>query len=711
MAGLLTETEYEEQKREVQQQDKDARLEDALLERLLKLKQAQGRGLLTAADYELQKARIMEHSSPLPSPRQSPLHSLQNSLQSSLPLLSRRSSVQDGGGLRICGESQQQSQHQRLAEEMRIDPADGQQHTKQYFIDAYGGLVQWDRAGQLGQIKQQQQRLQEGNNQPRPVLGAVGLLDQTEELAGGKEQQRHEHAQPAVQSTPVAPLAAARAEPNWDRATDDEVDASLRRLEQMREEIKDTQHISQQPNQPADPCSVPHKRSGDPLPSCEQEHDSAKGAAAILPLGYEYHIYILHCQGRGRAAKVNDELVKAGFRTCFSISWRSLKIDDVTKDVKKSLLVLIMITQDFLVNVAGQGPGAANNTCKKAFEHAVEQRGIGNMLPVVIEERYCYPWDWQGPVGNLLGEQTNFNLSSDDSVSVLKEGKYVRDGMQRLIREATTRIAAISAASPSDVSQSSQKLSGDPDTSVVAPQGGWREGKITTKVCRLRRGQPWGLVLDEGTLHVCDFAAGSVAAELPILRKYIGLELASIDGRPVRNLADVERQLERCDRSPRSGNFGSARLCFREPLPHGQQQINKSKLPGAEKELQNTDASSQKKEQEEDPQPQQIVNEMRNDPADGQQHTRQHSIDSYGGLVQWEWAGQLSRIEQQRQQEHKQQPQPVSGAVGLLDKFGQLAAGMEQQDTSMRTQQDTRQSAVECGAGKAPGRTPGVIEL
>ena len=99
----------------------------------------------------------------------------------------------------------------------------------------------------------------------------------------------------------------------------------------------------------------------------------------------------------------------------------------------------------------------------------------------------------------------------------------------------------------------------------------WGELKVTAKVSRLEQDQPWGLMLDEQTMRVRGFTTGSVT-EGWRLDQYIGWQLFSIDGRPVRDLMKVQQQLERCDRSARGGDFGSARLCFREPLQHEQQE-------------------------------------------------------------------------------------------------------------------------------------------
>ena len=148
---------------------------------------------------------------------------------------------------------------------------------------------------------------------------------------------------------------------------------------------------------------------------------------------------------------INSELEKAGFLTRFNISRRSQSMEDVAKAIDKSIIVVTMLTKDFIVNVAGQGPGGANNICKRVFDYAVQCRGAEKMIPVVLEERCCDPWDWHGPVFEVLGKQQEFNLSSSDSITVLPGGVHVRDGMKHLIKEVARIIAATPAVPHSSV--------------------------------------------------------------------------------------------------------------------------------------------------------------------------------------------------------------------------------------------------------------------
>ena len=69
---------------------------------------------------------------------------------------------------------------------------------------------------------------------------------------------------------------------------------------------------------------------------------------------------------------------------------------------------------------------------------------------------------------------------------------------------------------------------------------------------------------------------------------YIGWQLFTVNDIRIKNREKLQRQLERCDNSARSGDFGSARLCFREPLP-----VEQQKVPTAE-DAQNVEQKERK---------------------------------------------------------------------------------------------------------------------
>ena len=58
------------------------------------------------------------------------------------------------------------------------------------------------------------------------------------------------------------------------------------------------------------------------------------------------------------------------------------------------------------------------------------------------------------------------------------------------------------------------------DIEMVPRKVEWGELKVTAKVSRLEKNQPWGLMLDEQTMRVRGFAAGSVTAGWSLDRYY-----------------------------------------------------------------------------------------------------------------------------------------------------------------------------------------------
>ena len=63
-------------------------------------------------------------------------------------------------------------------------------------------------------------------------------------------------------------------------------------------------------------------------------------------------------------------------------------MEDAAKAIDNSVVVIMAITTGFLVNVAGKGPGGANNTCRRLFHHATQRKVAEYIIPVVLEEKW-----------------------------------------------------------------------------------------------------------------------------------------------------------------------------------------------------------------------------------------------------------------------------------------------------------------------------------
>ncbi len=99
-------------------------------------------------------------------------------------------------------------------------------------------------------------------------------------------------------------------------------------------------------------------------------------------------------------------------------------------------------------------------------------------------------------------------------------------------------------------SEKRQNLTSGVDLAKRREEQHAKGGDLLMKVERFpcHKGMPWGLELDADTLSLKKIAKGSVANVFQgTLQRAVGMELDSINGRVVRNLDQVERQLEKGD--------------------------------------------------------------------------------------------------------------------------------------------------------------------
>lgn len=178
----------------------------------------------------------------------------------------------------------------------------------------------------------------------------------------------------------------------------------------------------------------------------------------------------------------------------------------------------------------------------------------------------------QGSVAELI--DAGMCIGFDAGLDCPKYARVVFDSgsSTRIVPVADLRSIVDQGKQNTIVNQPSHPMAKEPehDAEMVPCKVEWGELKVTVQVSRLEKDKPWGLILDEHTMRVLGIVAGSVTAGWG-LEQYIGWQLLTIDGLPVRDLTKVQQQLDRCDRSARGGAFGSARLCFREPLQRERQ--------------------------------------------------------------------------------------------------------------------------------------------
>jgi len=140
-----------------------------------------------------------------------------------------------------------------------------------------------------------------------------------------------------------------------------------------------------------------------------------------------YDVFVTHDfgmdeQGRSnheRATMVNEALRAAGLTTWFEADQprASMAGDEGThrqmmERIDRSSLVLVFITNNYIRTVAGQEASDAQN-CKAEFEYATDQKGVGKMLPVVMESGCRDQRLWHGAMGMRLGGKLYQDLSED----------------------------------------------------------------------------------------------------------------------------------------------------------------------------------------------------------------------------------------------------------------------------------------------------------
>jgi hypothetical protein len=109
-------------------------------------------------------------------------------------------------------------------------------------------------------------------------------------------------------------------------------------------------------------------------------------------------------------------------------------ISQMTHGIDESVCVLVFITENFVVKTRGEAKGGENDNCKLEFEYAMTQKGVGQMVPVVMEARVSDPKTWRGALGMALGQtlcKINFgHFPKSDEARFTQE---VRNMMEELL--------------------------------------------------------------------------------------------------------------------------------------------------------------------------------------------------------------------------------------------------------------------------------------
>ena len=154
---------------------------------------------------------------------------------------------------------------------------------------------------------------------------------------------------------------------------------------------------------------------------------------------FEYDAFLTHDWGddelgrsnHARVAEVNRLLKAAGFVTWFDEDrMQGDIVSQMANGIDSSAAVLVFVTENYCIKVAGAGRNGADDNCKKEFDYASRRKGIEKMIAAVMEPRCRDPTKWQGAVGMTLGGRLYKDLAEDDvaaAVPALMEEMAVLD--------------------------------------------------------------------------------------------------------------------------------------------------------------------------------------------------------------------------------------------------------------------------------------------
>ena len=198
----------------------------------------------------------------------------------------------------------------------------------------------------------------------------------------------------------------------------------------------------------------------------------------------EYDAFLTHDWGddelgrsnHARVAEVNRLLKAAGFVTWFDEDrMQGDIVSQMANGIDSSAAVLVFVTENYCIKVAGAGRNGADDNCKKEFDYASRRKGIEKMIAAVMEPRCRDPTKWQGAVGMTLGGRLYKDLAEDDvaaAVPALMEEIVRVTGRRPTLRSAplsrrrgnSTPLPALQLGLPG-----SRRGSGDSDPGDSAP--------------------------------------------------------------------------------------------------------------------------------------------------------------------------------------------------------------------------------------------------
>lgn len=128
-----------------------------------------------------------------------------------------------------------------------------------------------------------------------------------------------------------------------------------------------------------------------------------------------------------RVSTINEALKAVGLKTWFDEEQMQGNIEDaMAGGIEKSACVCVFVTERYIRKAGGKGERGADDNCCYEFGYAVRRKGVGRIIPVVMEPQCRDPTKWKGVVGGRLGGLLYVDCSTDE---------LLNGSMPRLIAE------------------------------------------------------------------------------------------------------------------------------------------------------------------------------------------------------------------------------------------------------------------------------------
>jgi hypothetical protein len=99
-----------------------------------------------------------------------------------------------------------------------------------------------------------------------------------------------------------------------------------------------------------------------------------------------------------RVARVFSALRDANLNVWFDeVEMQGDVLLKMAAGIEASAVIIVFLTKRYCEKVSGQGPNRLDDNCKFEFDAALQRKGVGRILPVVMEPRASKPHLWGGP--------------------------------------------------------------------------------------------------------------------------------------------------------------------------------------------------------------------------------------------------------------------------------------------------------------------------